>query len=140
MVREASLLHGDADRDGLSDRLKIGAISTALTGMLPAALRELTQRAPRARLVIVPGTSQSLFQSLQAGDLDAAIVVSPPFALPKTMRAVLLRAEPLLLLADRDRGRPRGPTPPTPPCVRVRTRRFGSVDRRWTDRRQAQRT
>jgi len=26
---------------------------------------------------------------------------------------------------NRDRGRPRGPSPPTPPCVRVRTRRFG---------------
>ena len=25
---------------------------------------------------------------------------------------------------DRDRGEPRGPSPPTPPCVRVRTRRF----------------
>ena len=31
--------------------------------------------------------------------------------------------------SNRDRGRPRGPTPPTPPCVRVRTRRFGSVTR-----------
>src|SRR5471032_1187899 len=30
---------------------------------------------------------------------------------------------------NRDRGRPRGPTPHTPPCVRVRTRQFGSVDR-----------
>src|SRR5471032_2507082 len=30
---------------------------------------------------------------------------------------------------NRDRGRPRGPTPPTPPCVRVRTRRFGLVTR-----------
>jgi DNA-binding transcriptional LysR family regulator len=101
LVREASLLHGDADREGLSGRLKIGAISTALTGMLPAALREFTDRAPRARLVIVPGTSMSLFQSLQAGELDAAIVVAPPFALPKTMRARRLRAEPLLLLAGK---------------------------------------
>ena len=25
---------------------------------------------------------------------------------------------------DRDRGEPRGPSPPTPSCVRVRTRRF----------------
>ncbi|WP_446430438.1 phage integrase central domain-containing protein, partial [Paraburkholderia atlantica] len=33
------------------------------------------------------------------------------------------------LRQNRDRGRPRGPTPPTPPCVRVRTRRFGSVSR-----------
>src|SRR5436190_7896642 len=31
---------------------------------------------------------------------------------------------------DRDRGEPRGSTPPTPPCIRVRTRRFaGLIDR-----------
>ena len=40
---------------------------------------------------------------------------------------------------DRDRGKPRGSTPPPPPCVRVRTRRFGGgVMRRpvpgWEDR------
>ena len=29
-----------------------------------------------------------------------------------------------LCAKDRDRGEPRGPSPPTPPCVRVRTRRF----------------
>src|SRR5271157_74110 len=28
---------------------------------------------------------------------------------------------------DRDRGEPRGSSPPTPPCVRVRTRRFGRL-------------
>ena len=31
----------------------------------------------------------------------------------------------LLTVLNRDRGEPRGSTPPTPPCVRVRTRRFG---------------
>ena len=31
--------------------------------------------------------------------------------------------------ANRDRGGPHGPTPPTPPCVRVRTRRFDPVER-----------
>lgn len=35
---------------------------------------------------------------------------------------------------DRDRVRPRGPTPPLPPCVRVRTRQFGLVDRLSTNR------
>jgi DNA-binding transcriptional LysR family regulator len=101
LVREASLLRGDIDRDGLSGTLKIGAVSTALTGMLPAALKEFTQKAPQARPVIVPGTSKSLFQALQNGELDAAIVVRPPFALPKTLPAVTLRTEPLLLLAAR---------------------------------------
>lgn len=100
LVREAALLAGDADFDGLSGALRVGAISTALTGMLPESLRTLTQRAPHARPVIVPGTSRSLFQALQAGDLDAAIVVAPPFALPKTLRCTPLRREPLVFLAD----------------------------------------
>ncbi len=41
---------------------------------------------------------------------------------------------------NRDRGRPRGPTPPTPPCVRVRTRRFGSVARLRADRWKSKRS
>lgn len=43
------------------------------------------------------------------------------------------------VLSDQDRGRPRGPAPPTPPCVRVRTRRLGSVDRLRTDRGKSER-
>src|ERR1019366_2790846 len=31
--------------------------------------------------------------------------------------------------AKRDRGEPRGSSPPTPPCVRVRTRRFDGLSR-----------
>lgn len=100
LVREATLLPGDADLDGLSGLLRVGAISTALTGMLPGPLRALTQRAPQARPVIVPGTSRGLFQALQGGDLDAAIVVMPPFALPKTIHCALLRREPLVFISD----------------------------------------
>jgi DNA-binding transcriptional LysR family regulator len=101
IVRESALLEGDADLGGLSGTLRVGAISTALTGMLPGALRALTQEAPQGRPVIVPGTSRGLYQALQAGELDAAIVVAPPFPLPKTTRAVVLRREPLVLLADK---------------------------------------
>lgn len=101
IVRESALLEGDADLNGLSGTLRVGAISTALTGMLPGALRALTQKAPQGRPAIVPGTSRGLYQALQAGELDAAIVVAPPFPLPKTTRAVVLRREPLVLLADK---------------------------------------
>lgn len=33
-------------------------------------------------------------------------------------------SRPRILILNRDRGRPRGPRPPTPPCIRVRTWRF----------------
>ncbi|WP_050468863.1 LysR substrate-binding domain-containing protein [Herbaspirillum chlorophenolicum] len=101
IVREVALLAGDADDEGLTGTLRIGAISTALTGMLPAALRVLTQQAPGMRPAIVPGTSRSLYQALLAGEIDAAILVAPPFELPKTLHALTLRREELILLARR---------------------------------------
>ncbi|EAR9474403.1 LysR family transcriptional regulator [Escherichia coli] len=101
LVSDASLLQYDTDLDGLSGTLRIGAISTVLTGMLPRVLKELTSKAPNARPTIVPGSSLSLFESLQAGKLDAAVVVAPPFPLPKTLRASTLRREPLVLITDK---------------------------------------
>ena len=53
-------------------------------------------------------------------------------------------AEPLgrpsLPPCDRDRGRPCGPTPPTPPCVRVRTRRFVESSGLWDQWWEAERS
>lgn len=101
IVREVALLAGDTDDDGLTGALRIGAISTALTGLLPAALRALTAAAPGVRPTILPGTSRGLYQALLAGELDAAILVAPPFALPRSVQALRLRREALVLLARR---------------------------------------
>lgn len=102
IVREAELLKGHIGIDGLGGILRIGAISTALTGILPSALRKLIQAAPNSQPIIVPGTSRELFQMLQTGKLDAAIIVAPPFELPNTLKVVLLRNEPLIFLASSD--------------------------------------
>lgn len=99
IVREVALLAGDADGVGLTGELRVGAISTVLTGLLPAALRDLTERAPNLKLVIVPGTSRSLYQALLSGELDAALLVAPPFELPKSLQSTVLRKEPLVLLS-----------------------------------------
>ncbi|MFJ2481361.1 LysR substrate-binding domain-containing protein [Pseudomonas sp. NPDC087598] len=99
IVRETALLAGDADVAGLTGQLRIGAISTALTGVLPGTLRALTELAPGLTPVIVPGTSRSLYQALLCGEVDAAILVVPPFELPKALQAVSLRKEPLVFLS-----------------------------------------
>ncbi len=99
IVREVALLAGDADGAGLTGQLRIGAISTALTGLMPEALRALTVSAPGLTPVIVPGTSRSLYQALLSGEVDAAILVAPPFELPKALQAVSLRKEPLVFLS-----------------------------------------
>lgn len=99
IVREVALLAGDADGAGLTGQLRIGAISTVLTGLMPEALRALTVSAPGLTPVIVPGTSRSLYQALLSGEVDAAILVAPPFELPKALQAMSLRKEPLVFLS-----------------------------------------
>lgn len=97
IVREVSLLAGDADVSGLTGSLRIGAISTMLTGPLPSALLELSRLAPGIKTSILPGTSRSLYLALQNGELDAAVIVAPPFELPKMFRVASLHREKLVL-------------------------------------------
>ena len=101
IVREIELMAGDVDPEGLSGTLRLGAISTALTGLLPSALRTLTRIAPNIRPRVVPGTSSSLYRSLLDGEIDAAIVVAPPFDVPPSLQVFGLRQEPLVLLSKK---------------------------------------
>lgn len=90
---------------GLAGKFHIGAISTALTGLLPGAIRQLAEAAPKLVLQIKPGTSNSLFADLSERRIDAALIVLPPYALPRSYHAELLRTEPLVLLSNNARGR-----------------------------------
>lgn len=53
------------------------AISTALTGFLPKALRHVFDTAPGADVFLLPGTSATLYQQLSEEKIDAAILVTP---------------------------------------------------------------
>ncbi|MFN3472979.1 MAG: LysR family transcriptional regulator [Blastomonas sp.] len=80
-------------------QLRIGVIGTAVTGVLPTILDHLAQAYPQLDLYIVPGTSFDLYRRLIDRDLDAAIVVEPPFDLGKEFDWMLLRDEPLMLIS-----------------------------------------
>jgi DNA-binding transcriptional LysR family regulator len=99
IVSQVALLAGDADSSGLTGSLRIGAISTMLAGLLPSALLELSRLAPGIKTSILPGTSRSLYLALQNGELDAAVIVAPPFELPKMFRVAPLHVEKLVLAA-----------------------------------------
>lgn len=85
-----------------SGQLRLGAISTALTGLIPSALHRLRATVPNVEVFLLPGTSTSLYQNLLDGAIDAAIVVKPPFPILKSLGWQLLRAEPLVLLCPPD--------------------------------------
>ncbi|MBB3612586.1 LysR substrate-binding domain-containing protein [Rhizobium sp. BK602] len=102
ILREADRLGDDIAGGELAGELRIGAISTVLTGLLPSAIRETARLAPQLKLRLVPGASHFLYEQLLAGELDMAILVEPPFALPKSLVGHVLRQEPLLYLTQAD--------------------------------------
>src|SRR5471032_422043 len=79
--------------------LKIGAIATAQTGILPKALLHLRKEAPRVETKLIPGVSLSLLSQIDAGELDIAILIKPPFELSKELHVDVLETEPFVLIA-----------------------------------------
>lgn len=66
-----------SDEQSLAGRLKLGAIQSALNGVLPAALAILNREHPRVRVHVAGGMSQDLAAKVAVGDLDAAITSEP---------------------------------------------------------------
>jgi len=95
LISESNALLGDLDETGLTGKLKIGAISTVLTGLMPNTIQYLTVSAPNLNLQIFPGTSAHLYTELMEEKLDIIIIVTPPFNCPKYLKLTPLYAEPL---------------------------------------------
>ena len=104
--RARALLHEVGDikaliggSDAMGGELVIGTINTALHSMLPEMLARFVDKYPKVKVLIRSGTTDLLYKGMQQGELDAAVCLYPPFALPKTFDWALLREEPLVLLA-----------------------------------------
>jgi len=82
--------------------LRIGAIGTVQTGILPQALVELRKQAPFIETHLVPGVSLNLLSQVDAGELDLAIMIKPPFALPKDLHAEVIAREAFVLIAAKN--------------------------------------
>ena len=85
-----------------SGELRIGAIATVQTGLLPPVLLRLRHEAPGVAPKLVPGVSLNLLSQVDAGDIDLAIMIRPPFALPKELHAERVRLEPFVLITPLD--------------------------------------
>lgn len=98
LLRDVRDLKSLANDPAVAGELRLGAISTALSGFLPDVLSRISKEHPFVDVFIVPGTSAELYRQVVEGELDAAITVKPAFALPKTCDFVVLRREPLVVL------------------------------------------
>jgi DNA-binding transcriptional LysR family regulator len=84
--------------DRPSGELRLGATTTSITGLLPGMLIALTARYPQIDVYVHGGISVDLYHQLLDGELDAAIIAQPPFAIPKAYEWRLLREELLMVL------------------------------------------
>jgi DNA-binding transcriptional LysR family regulator len=100
VLRDIGDLRFIVANETLSGELRLGAISTALTGMIPAILERLAGAHPQMEVFLEPGTSENLYRRVQKGELDAALIVLPRFAVQKTLDWIGLRQEPLIVIAS----------------------------------------
>lgn len=101
LLRDVADLRSVANDNAVSGELRLGACPTALAGMLPDILARMVAKFPQINVFIRPGYSAELYRAVEAGDLDAALVLQAPYALPKTCDWLLLREEPLVLIAPK---------------------------------------
>jgi DNA-binding transcriptional LysR family regulator len=97
--REVRELKAAASEEAFAGELRLGTISTALTGMLPALLATLAERHPKVDVYIVAEVSRLLYHQVISEALDAALIIAPQFAIPKSLVWRELRSEPLVVLA-----------------------------------------
>ena len=83
----------------LAGRLRIGAIQTALAGVLPAALAALRRAHPRLRVLVNSGMSAELAIRIDAGELDAAVTTEPVKPYPTGLVSTPLYQEGFWIIA-----------------------------------------
>ena len=99
ILAETRDLRSAAADDQLSGEFRLGAMPTAISGLLPDLLSVWSRKYPQVEVRMTRATSSELYRRVVNGDLDAAIIAHPPFAIPKTCGWQPLRDEPLTLFA-----------------------------------------
>lgn len=101
ITADARLMRNHLDETGLTTELKVGLISTTMVRLIPDTLVSLKRLAPNITLDIRPGTSTFLYDLICQGKLDVAVLISPPFDVPKNIHSQLLRIEPLMFVGHK---------------------------------------
>lgn len=102
ILKEQRNLIEALNRNRISGRIEFGAISTAMTGVLPGALKSLGSSKNDLEIKLHPGTSAQLYNRLLADELDAVIITKPPFQIPKGVKVSDLHQEKLCLITAQD--------------------------------------
>ncbi len=97
----------DRSRPDVGGRLRLGVINSVQLSTLPAFLRTAARRYPTLQIVLEPeNTSDTLLESLKAGDIDAAVVVRPRAGISRKLTCDLLTEDPFVLVYPPDHTGP----------------------------------
>jgi DNA-binding transcriptional LysR family regulator len=124
-----------ADRGGAAEQsglLRVGAIASAQGSFLVSAIQRFRQDSPGWRIRVIPGVSLNLLAQVDSGEVDVAVIIKPPFALPAELKWRTLMAEPFALLVRRELAeRPWRSLLKSEPFIRYDRNSFGGrlVDR-----------
>ena len=81
--------------------VRIGAIASVQRTLLPDVLAKFHKQFPDCRSRVIPGLSMDLVNRVDAGDIDMAVIIRPPFSLHSDLRWTTLSREPFRLLVPR---------------------------------------
>jgi DNA-binding transcriptional LysR family regulator len=124
-----------ADRGGAAEQsglLRVGAIASAQGSFLVSAIQRFRQDSPGWRIRVIPGVSLNLLAQVDSGEVDMAVIIKPPFALPAELKWRTLTSEPFALLVPRELAdRPWRSLLKSEPFIRYDRNSFGGrlVDR-----------
>lgn len=99
VLRDLRSIKAAINDDAATGELRLGAINTALHSLMPDVLAGFVKVFPDARVDIRSALSAELYDAVLRGELDAAVCLHPPFALPKTVSWQQLAEEPLVVMA-----------------------------------------
>ncbi len=115
--------HAGSPRTGL---IRIGAIASAQISFMADALAAFRVEMPGYRIRLVPGVSLNLLGQVDSGELDIAVMIKAPFALPSDLQwRTLLTESFVLLVPDALRKRPWRELLDSEPFIRYDRGSFG---------------
>lgn len=102
LVRLYGSLGNSATGSAPNVLVTIGAIASVQRSFLPDALALFHRQFPQCRTRVIPGLSMDLVNQVDAGEVDLAAIIRPPFSLHSDLRWTTLMREPYRLIFPAD--------------------------------------
>jgi len=101
LIRLSSKLGSSSATSAAPAVVHIGAIASVQRSRLPEVLARFHKEHPECRTRVVPGLSMEMMNLVDAGEIDMAAIIRPPFSLHSDLRWTTLTREPFRLLVPR---------------------------------------